>query len=79
MSKQVTQIAEGFLNLALSTIRDEEHTVEAEAVRKLSICDTCEQRKNMKCGICGCLLSALVRSSKECPLGKHEEKTIDDR
>lgn len=33
-----------------------------EVQRKRKICSTCEHRKNFRCGLCGCPLSALTRS-----------------
>jgi len=42
-----------------------------KAKERKSICDSCERRKGIMCGECGCVVVAKVNCSIcECPLGK---------
>lgn len=71
MSK-IKQITEGYSNLVKKGLGVSNTIVEALAEeRYTNHCHSCEDRKEGKCGVCGCLLGAKIRSlTASCPKGK---------
>ena len=46
-------------------------SIEALARERTEICRVCPELRGLKCGVCGCLISAKVRSRKsKCPINK---------
>jgi len=65
------QIAEGYSNLIKKGVGVANKDIEDLAVERYTICLDCSKRVKNKCGECGCLLSAKVRSVKaSCPKSK---------
>jgi hypothetical protein len=59
-------IVEGWKNYVFKS----EHA-EKVAKARASICSTCEHNAGKRCGKCGCVLSAKVRSmNSKCPINK---------
>lgn len=72
--KKVSNIGEAWINVVIK-----DPVVEALAIDRLKVCDTCLSRIEFmkinnkpifKCKECGCPLIALVRSNESCKLGK---------
>ena len=60
------EILSGFKNLIF---KDE--VIEKTAEVRLKHCFECPHKKPLRCGKCGCLLSAKIRSeTTKCPIGK---------
>lgn len=48
---------------------------EKEQKRRRSICEKCEHKQGVRCGLCGCFLLGISKwKPKECPAGKFEIK-----
>jgi len=52
-----------------------------EQKKRLKICETCDKRNKFNiCKECGCFIAAKVKlEMSECPLGKWDIKTEDDK
>jgi len=62
--KKVTQILSGYFLLFTGKRTD-------KSEYRKSICLTCDKRKYLICGECGCFISAKVLiEEEECPIGK---------
>lgn len=35
--------------------------------KRAAICEVCPFRKDMRCGVCGCVIAAKIRSASSCP------------
>ena len=65
------QIAEGYINLSKKGLGISDEKVEQLATARYIICDTCPNRSDSKCNVCGCLLGAKIRSVEAtCPKDK---------
>ena len=63
--KKGQEILSGFKNLIF---KDEE--IEKTAEVRMKFCFECPHKKDLRCGKCGCILSAKIRSEKSsCPVG----------
>ena len=67
---QPLNIVKSFLKLALNAIGGIKGEEERIAKERLKICEPCNNRKRMKCGMCGCYLPAKVLSDSRCPIDK---------
>lgn len=71
MKTRVVEIGEGWYNLiraSANTLSDEQLKLSR---RRYEICHSCEYRKNVICGKCGCPLSMKTKSTRsKCPVGK---------
>jgi hypothetical protein len=51
-----------------------------ETARRKVICDQCEHKKGIKCGVCGCFLIALQNTTfGKCKLDKWNTVTVIDQ
>ena len=55
---QVKSIIAGWSNWALDQMGMLDPMTKSMAEKRLKICDTCPDRKDSKCGLCGCYLPA---------------------
>lgn len=67
---ELRNIGEGFLNLLKSEFGIADNEIEDIAEHKFKHCSICDRRNKNRCGVCGCLISAKIRSSSKCPLNK---------
>lgn len=69
MSK-AKEIASGFGNLLKNTFKLSDAKVEEVATARAAVCQACEFGKDRtRCGKCGCVLAAKVRSmNSSCPI-----------
>lgn len=63
--KDLVNMLQGWGNLVVPSAARTE-----ESKRRFKICDTCEFRKGIICGECGCVLVAKTRSDSQCPKNK---------
>jgi len=70
----VSHIVTGFANMAIKSLRTDNHKVEVEARRRLDVCGSCSYRMSMICSDCGCYLPAKARSNKECKYWKNNDR-----
>ncbi len=68
----VQEIARGFINSTKAALGIADANVEAEALRRYSICLECPKISKLKtrCKACGCKLDWKTRSNELCPTSK---------
>ena len=62
---KVADFSSAWLRLITDSLNLTEQNSEVTA--RLKVCSTCEHRKDFRCGVCGCPLSARSRSKYGCP------------
>lgn len=67
----INGILTGWFNVILSELGILPDSIKQEAERRLKICETCPDRVNNRCGICGCALIAKSKDpNSKCPSKK---------
>jgi len=62
-AKSLSQAAMDILTNSKATLKERE--------RRYNICRKCPDRKNDRCGLCGCFIkSKTILANSECPVGK---------
>ena len=71
MKINLRNIAEGYLNLIKKGFRVTNKDVEDLSRWRTNICKECENKENVICKLCGCILAAKTRVLEEkCPIDK---------
>ena len=67
----INGILTGWFNVMLSQLGILPEGIKSEAERRLKICETCPDRVNNRCGVCGCFLQSKTKDpSSKCPQKK---------
>lgn len=65
----IKEIAEGWYNEIRNQFGKLPPHLKDMADKRLKVCSTCPQRKENKCGLCGCFLTAKTKSAdSKCPI-----------
>jgi hypothetical protein len=67
----INNILKGWFNVIRNELGVLPEDIKLESERRLKICETCIDRVNNRCGICGCTLIAKSKDPQsKCPINK---------